>query len=298
MKKPDKFRDLGYVLGQFGDSKIVHAQFWAHMNEHGWGQDDIDWWLEEDRRRDHERQREEQSRAERAATERYARSSRRSEQGDYRQERPGDQQDAQGQEQARQESGGAVQGQEARKGSLTLDKKWSDYAIDIGWQRFDFAEARGWRNYGINPEGDPMYDIMGCFAELILCARYKEKWKPSVGDLDTIDCGKIVEVRGRPPDKGLGIRPKDKKWLPHVLVWVYPDWSMDIKGWLYGHEGMHEVEEGEEPDERWNTNSKCWYNPPPYRPIEELDEIVADGEAVERILQRHLAWKKDKKDRR
>jgi hypothetical protein len=180
---------------------------------------------------------------------------------------------------------------------LTLDQHWIERATTAGKERFKVAQDRDYVNYGINPKGDVRYNIMGALAECVLCARYKVKFKPSIGELDNIDCGKIIEVRGRPLDFELGIRPKDKKWLPHVLVWVYPDNSMDIQGWLYGHEGMHE-EDSNEHNDRWNENSGCWYNPPPYRPIEELDEIVADDEAVEKILQRHLEWVKEMKARR
>jgi hypothetical protein len=54
-EQPSKFDHLHDLLGKFGLSVITHSQFWGQMKKYGYGQDDIDWYLAEDRRRDDER---------------------------------------------------------------------------------------------------------------------------------------------------------------------------------------------------------------------------------------------------
>jgi hypothetical protein len=171
---------------------------------------------------------------------------------------------------------------------LTLSAHWLERSIGIGKQRFAFAERMGWVNYGAQQAREE-FDINGCVAEAGGGKRFNLPWHANVGVIDGVDVGKIIEIRGRRPYSDLGIRPwhKDKRELPHVLVWVYEDYSMDFRGWLYGHEGMHH-ENPELHRRRWSASSMCWYNPPPYRPLEELDRILADDAEVERIYQRHL----------
>jgi hypothetical protein len=57
VKKPrqTKYEHLHDLLGKFGLNVITHDQFWGQMKRYGYGQDDIDAWLAEDRRRDDER---------------------------------------------------------------------------------------------------------------------------------------------------------------------------------------------------------------------------------------------------
>jgi hypothetical protein len=57
MKKPKpppplKFDLLSYLLGQYGYGHMSEEDFWRRMREHGYVQDDIDWWCKEDQRRD------------------------------------------------------------------------------------------------------------------------------------------------------------------------------------------------------------------------------------------------------
>ena len=169
---------------------------------------------------------------------------------------------------------------------IRLADVWRDYAVKIGKERFAFAAAQGWRNYGAQ-EANEEYDICGTVAECGVAKYFKQRWKESVGDITGIDVGDIIEVRGRPvgrAQKDLGFRPKDKpkREMPHVLVWVNADYSMQLMGWLYGYECMHE-EDDERHLERWSESSKCWYNPPPYRPLDELSELLANEAEVARI---------------
>jgi len=172
---------------------------------------------------------------------------------------------------------------------LTLSEMWKEIAIDVGTKRFNNAVVNNYENYGAVEGAQLIFNVKGTVGEAGVAAHFRQPWNRKVGDLKSIDVGKIIEVRGRKPYSDLGIRPahKDKLRLPHVLVWVYDDYSMDLRGWLFGYEGAHE-KGGELDRKRWHQRSGCWYNPPPYRPLDELGRILADEDEVERILQEHL----------
>ena len=167
---------------------------------------------------------------------------------------------------------------------IRLSGYWRDKAINIGKQRHAFALRMNYVNYGVS-DGDERFHIHGAVSEAGVAKYFKQKWLASGGIITGIDVGDIIEVRGRPPNRDLGFRPKDKpkRELPHVLVWVNEDYSMRLMGWLYGYECFHE-EDSDEHEQRWNANSRCWYNPPPYRLISELSDLLADENEVARIL--------------
>lgn len=320
-----KYETMNYLLYQFGVNNLTKEQFWGQMKQHGWDQPDIDAWCVEyyqrsaDEDAKQEAKRQERNGAARATASRDARGSR-GESGlvgprgshDARQEadRQGDAQPSQ-----RCEAEEARSQREAAKivrpgQVITLDPSWLERAKRVGLARFTWADERGLINRGAHSKSTPEWNINGCVAECAGGKRFRQKWREAVGDTDGVDVGKIIEVRSRPPGKDMGMRLDDKRYLPNVFGWVYPDHSTLLLGWLWGHEGMHLDEDGDGDTDLgkqlWNMNSQCWYNPPPYRPLEELDAILADDVEVERILQRHLRWvreempaaKKAAKDRR
>jgi hypothetical protein len=156
---------------------------------------------------------------------------------------------------------------------IRLSDKWKAKAIDAGKARRAESIASGRVRHGNGPENPEAYDINGCFGEVGVAAHYKLPWQP--GGLKSVDVGGIIEVRARPipgPGRDLGIRLRDrelgKEQLPFVLAWVYTDdYRIELVGWLYGHEGMDNPA-------RWDEQCKCWWNPPPYRPLHELEAII------------------------
>jgi hypothetical protein len=167
---------------------------------------------------------------------------------------------------------------------LTLSDHWRVKAVDIGMQRHAFAMRQGYENYGVS-DGEQSFDVKGAVAECGVAAYYRQPWLANVGNIKGVDVGKIIEVRGRPPGGDLGFRPKDKpkRELPVVLVWVNDDYSMRLMGWLYGYECCHE-EGTEAHKKRWNAKSGCWYNPPPYRLLDELSRLLENEVEVARIV--------------
>jgi len=171
---------------------------------------------------------------------------------------------------------------------FSLSEFWQNRAIEVGKQRQADALAAGYVRYCNGPDNPEIYHIHGAVTEAGVASQFKMRWDWEKRTVGGIDVGGLIEVRSRPAYKidrrELGIRPRDrelgKAHLPFVLVWVYADLSMELKGWLYGWEGMHEDDEALH-RARWNANSKCWYNPPPYRSIDELKAIIAERRMVE-----------------
>lgn len=170
---------------------------------------------------------------------------------------------------------------------IQLREERKQRAIVVGQERYDFAQRNGYLNSGAMLAALPQFSIDGAVAECGIGDRLGQEWHENIGIIDGIDVGKIVEVRSRPPGKELGIRDSDRRFLPHVFTWVYKDYSVRILGWLYGYEGMHE-KDSELHRQRWNENSYCWYNPPPYRPLDSLERILADETKVARIWAKHI----------
>ena len=293
----EKYKALDNLLLQYGLDNITKESFWGHMNQNGWGQDDIDAYLTEYYIREKEKddarekaEREKRNGTTRATASRDARGA----SGEGRLVGPrgtnGARKEADRQGDQAEEAGPCQAAKDNRPGQvIELDDHWKQKAKRVGQERYDIARKRGYINKGAWTEATPEMSINGCIAECGVGKRYRLPWNPNVGVIDGIDVGKIIEVRGRPPGKEMGVRMEDKRYLPIVFAWVYPDHSVKLLGWLYGFECMHEP--GDDTDqELWNVNSQCWYVPPPYRPLEELDEILADDVEVERILQRHLRW--------
>jgi len=156
---------------------------------------------------------------------------------------------------------------------ITLSDYWREKAIEVGKQRQASAIARNAVRYGVG-ENLESYHISGANGEAGVAKHFRLPWDYT--KIGGIDVGGLIEVRSRPIGNDLPFRPKDhpKRALPYVLVWMKPDYSsMELKGWLYGHECMHE-DGSELHKQRWNAKSGCWYNPPPYRPLDELIAIV------------------------
>ena len=286
MKKPQtKYEFLSDLLGAFGRDTITREVFWAQMKQRGYTQDDIDQWCERyyqlEKEKDDAREREEQDGREGGAAARNAR-------GPYRQEQAVDRQAQQTKVVCRSAREDVQEAKRPGTLIIELPQDLKDRAIYVGEQRHDFAVRAGYVNYGAQP-GKLKYSVDGAVGERGIAHHYDEPWHENIGIIDGIDVGRIVEVRGRTPGSDLGIRPADKRYLPHVLVWVYPDYSMLALGWLYGIEGMYD-------EDRWNENSKCWYNPPPYRPLDELARILADESKVEYILKKHREDEPRRKD--
>lgn len=156
---------------------------------------------------------------------------------------------------------------------LTLSKVWLDKAIAVGKERQANAVENDYQRYGTEAENLEIYHVHGAVSEAGVAKHYNLRWDIQRRTVGGIDVGGLIEVRSRPmsnPWRDLPLRPRDrelgKAHLPFVLVWVHPDYSMELKGWLYGWEGMDKPA-------CWNGPSKCWYNPPPYRPIEELEAL-------------------------
>ena len=164
-------------------------------------------------------------------------------------------------------------GEQARI-SVTLSDAWLQKAIGVGKTRQANALLKGFKRYGVGDENPEAYHINGAVSEAGVAKHFKQPWKPRLDAVGEVDVAGVIEVRCRPipgPGRDLGIRPKDrdKHDLPHVLVWVYTEqnYRMELVGWLYGHEGADNPA-------RWNEPSGCWYNPPPYRPLHELEALL------------------------
>jgi hypothetical protein len=193
--------------------------------------------------------------------------------------------------------------------NVKIADKWRERAISVGKARFAYAERMGWRNYGAY-DADVRFDIHGCVCECSVGAHFHLKWHENVGVLDGIDVGEIIEVRGRMmhdqrSQYDLPIRPRDewgvsrdKLRLPHVLVCASEDLlTVELHGWLYGYEGFH-TEGSVKHDTRWDAKSMCWWNPAPYRPLDELRAILDTPSEVARILQEHAEFEAEQAPRK
>ena len=155
---------------------------------------------------------------------------------------------------------------------IRLSEVWLAKAVEAGKARNADAVSRGQTPWGVQGSDTEVQNIIGAVAEVGVAKHYKQRWTPGVGIIGGVDVDGKLEVRARPipgPGLDLGIRPHDKQDKPFVLAWVYTDdYRIELVGWLYGYEGMHN-------SRRWNEPSKCWFNPPPYRPLHELETLLA-----------------------
>ena len=158
---------------------------------------------------------------------------------------------------------------------------------------FDFAEADagalGRRAYGRSanlteyaPEARArdselekfLTERAGARAEKVCADHFKLPFNASVGNTRNIDLADLIEVRCRRGALAdLGIRPKDKMRLPHVLVRYYGE-CIDIVGWLCGWEGR---ERAEQLKIRLCPIRKVWYVPPPYHSVRSLEQWLMCG---------------------
>jgi hypothetical protein len=153
---------------------------------------------------------------------------------------------------------------------VTLSPVWLEKAIAVGKAIAADCIQNNQVRYGNGPDNPLSYTVNGCVAEAAVAKHFRLKWTPEVGKINAIDVGGVIEVRSRPipgPGLDLGIRPHDKRDLPHVLAWVYADYRVELVGWLYGREGMNHPT-------RWHEACGCWWNPPPYRSLDELAELL------------------------
>lgn len=151
---------------------------------------------------------------------------------------------------------------------VTLSEVWRNRAIEAGKARNAAAVARNAKPYGGGVPDSVDFHINGALAEVAVAKHFRLPWQ--VGTVGGIDVGGKIEVRSRPipgPGTDIGIRPHDRDDLPYVLVHVHADSTIKLIGWLYGRDGKHRPE-------LWNEASKCWFVPPPYRPISELIGII------------------------
>jgi hypothetical protein len=151
---------------------------------------------------------------------------------------------------------------------IRLSERWLARAIEVGMARRALAVERGDTHYGDVPKtGDADDDIVGAIGECATAARLRLPWNPTVGG--GADVGGVIEVRARRyPGTGcdLAIRPKDRDDKPYVLAWVNADQSIEVVGWMYGRDGKNRG--------TWNEKKKVWFNPPPYRPLHELEALL------------------------
>jgi hypothetical protein len=85
-----------------------------------------------------------------------------------------------------------------------------------------FASARALqRNPGLGwaSKGKVQGDIRGAQCEFAASIGLNLSWRPTVGKVDRIDVGDMVEIRSTDlPDGRMPVRPKDLKEIPCVLV--------------------------------------------------------------------------------
>lgn len=158
---------------------------------------------------------------------------------------------------------------------VTLSPEWEDRATRAGNARQDYAEREGLRNFGRELPADisRARHIVGCRAECAVAKVLRLPWKPQVGVITGIDVGGKIEVRARrlPAQHcDLAHRDHDKDKPPYVLVYCHPDQSLELVGWLYGHE-MRARAPG------CDVRYKVTYIPPPYRDVVELIERYGNG---------------------
>jgi hypothetical protein len=161
--------------------------------------------------------------------------------------------------------------------SVIVQLDWAELAMcgDIGVRRQVSAFAKNRQHYG-NPDGtEPVFDqhIGGVISEFAVARFFNLFWQPSIGKIDSVDVGNLIEARVRMlPGNGsdLAIRPTDHDYKPYVHVHVHRErpWEPELIGWLYGREGKH-------PDVPLEPKRQVWFNPPPYRELAELVEWVA-----------------------
>lgn len=154
---------------------------------------------------------------------------------------------------------------------VMLSPKWMAKAIQVGRDRNAYAAGRGYQNYGELMGSKLDHDITGAIAECSVAKFFGLRWDPSVGVITNIDVGERLEVRGRRISQtggDLPIRPDDKDDKPYVLCWVYDDNSVDLRGWLFAKEAKGRGQ--------WRQNMGVWFVGPPYRPIPELQELLAE----------------------
>jgi hypothetical protein len=268
-KEEKQYKKLDALLLAYGLDQISGSSFWQSMERENFGQPHIDWYLKEHYRRLDNGRQEDGTKGSRATS--YARASRGGEQGQGQQDRA-----AQGQGRYRQ----APEPQRQQAGPMKLSPEWEAKAIKIGEARNAYAKSRRLERYG-NDGGpsDLIFDIRGAIAEAGVAKHYKQPWHANVGVLTGVDVGEIIEVRSRKHGGDHNIRPHDKRELPHVVVWVYDDYSYDIRGWLFAYEGMR----NKTVEDHWFEKNQCWYVPPPFRPLEELAELLKNESEVARI---------------
>lgn len=159
---------------------------------------------------------------------------------------------------------------------MIMDLSWQELALcgDVGVRRQVAAFAKNLEQYG-KPDGtEPLFEhhIGGAISEFAVARFLNLFWEPSIGAIETVDVGGLVEVRMRllPGTGGdLAMRPKDHDEKPYVLVHVYRErpHQPEIIGWLLGREGKR-------PGQALEPKRKVWFIPPPYHAPQGLVEWV------------------------
>src|SRR4029077_8227691 len=117
VKEQTKYEVLNDLLGAYGRAAITAGQFWGHMKERGWGQDDIDEFCVEHHKREKEKDDErEKDRAQGSATASAARSTGGQEHGRHQESAW-----AQGQEQGQEDNGSVPKEERSRQVRRPLD---------------------------------------------------------------------------------------------------------------------------------------------------------------------------------
>lgn len=152
---------------------------------------------------------------------------------------------------------------------IKLTDRWIERAHKEAHARQNSAVALGYEHYGCM-ESSVDLNIAGTITECAVAKYLRKPWRPR-GIHDPGDVGRI-QVRGRrmPGIGDLGIRPPDKDEPPYVLGHVFADNTVQLIGWLYGHEGKNNPA-------LWHERSGCWYNPiSTLRPISDLVKLVRE----------------------
>lgn len=153
---------------------------------------------------------------------------------------------------------------------VTLSPFWLRRAREVGRARHAYAVKHDLKHYGNIANDHESHHEVGAIAEAAVAKYLHLPWRANIGNIKGVDVGNVVEVRARRiPGTGtdLAIRPNDKDDKPYVLAWVHADDSVEIVGWLFGREGKNRGP--------WSAAKQVWFNPPPYRPIEQLLDIIS-----------------------
>jgi hypothetical protein len=165
-----------------------------------------------------------------------------------------------------------------------------DYAVVIQ----DHAQVKDYHSWGGETDPDKLVQNhdLGNLGEILGCKYFGFKFKPKIGDLNSVDVGELLNMRARwdvegsdemalranripgPPEQFIIV---DKHLhLPYVCARIRPDRSRGtLVGWLLGREAewlclRHR--------DWWNERSGCWYIPEKYyHSILSLEQWLAVG---------------------